>query len=416
MTDPVRPAEPAASVPAGARSNRIWTADFVKISLANSASFGSFNLLLATLPLYVVAIGGSESDVGLIMGVFGLMAVVGRPFVGAALDKFGRKSVLVVAMVGMVVSSLSYMVAFTVLALLFVRALHGISFAGAATTAAAYVGDIVPPRRRAEGVGYYGIFGNVTLALGPWISLQIVNVAGFTVTFAAAAAVAAAGIAISLSLRGLPSAIKPVELRPWFRRLVNPKAFRPALVLLCFGTAFAAQIVFLPIYASQRNLGDVGPYFFAFAVSSIVLRLVTGSLADRRGRGAAVIPGLMFAFVSMIVMSLATDMLLVVIAGTLYGAGFSLVMPALNALVVDVTTPADRGSAMATFTAAVDAGFGLGSFLWGFVIQQIGFQSMYLWGSIVPLLGILAYFLLVYGKMKPVESPPAFAPFAETSR
>ena len=167
MIDPPRTAGPAAGAPNGAPSDRIWTAEFLKISLANAASFTSFNLLLITLPLYIIAIGGSESDVGLMMGVFALTAVVARPFVGAALDRFGRKSVLVVALGRMMVASFSYIAAFSVLVLLFVRALHGVSFAGAATSAAAYVGDIVPSRRRAEGVGYYGIFGNGSVAVAP---------------------------------------------------------------------------------------------------------------------------------------------------------------------------------------------------------------------------------------------------------
>ena len=68
LIDPARTAGRAAGAPNGAPSNRIWTADFLKISLANAASFTSFNLLLITLPLYIIAIGGSESDVGLVMG------------------------------------------------------------------------------------------------------------------------------------------------------------------------------------------------------------------------------------------------------------------------------------------------------------------------------------------------------------
>ena len=229
MIDPVQPTKPAASTLNGAPSKRIWTADFLKISLANAA-IGSFNLLVATLPLYVIAIGGSESDVGLVMGAFGFLAAVARPFVGAALDRFGRKSVLVVAMLGMAIANLSYIAAFSVLMLFSLRSLHGIAFAGTATTALAYAGDIVPPRRRAEGIGYFGVFGNVTLAVAPRISLQIASVAGFPTTFAIAAAVAAAGIIVSLSLRELPAPIKPIESRSWFERLVNPKAFRTAPV------------------------------------------------------------------------------------------------------------------------------------------------------------------------------------------
>ena len=176
------------------------------------------------------------------------------------------------------------------------------------------------------------------------------------------------------------------------------------------------RISFAPLYASERNLGDISPYFTVYAVALILGRLVTGRIADRYGRGAAVMPGLMLAFASMIAMSVATDMVLVIVAAVLFGVAFALVMPALNALVVDVTKSADRGSAMATFTAAMEAGFGGGAFLLGFVIQQVGYESMYRWGSILLLLGIVAYFVFVCRKMSPVDSALAPAPSAEISR
>jgi len=51
--------------------------------------------LLVTLPIYIVQLGGTESEVGLIIGVFTISAVLLRPFIGVGVDVIGRKSILV---------------------------------------------------------------------------------------------------------------------------------------------------------------------------------------------------------------------------------------------------------------------------------------------------------------------------------
>ena len=92
----------------------------------------------------------------------------------------------------------------------------------------------------------------------------------------------------------------------------------------------------------------------------------------------------------MISLSLATDMVLLMVTALMYSLAFALVTPALSALVVDVTTTQTRGSAMATYTAAMDVGIGSGAFLWGFVIQQVGFTVMYQLAAVVAVIGIVA--------------------------
>ena len=403
MKDTLRSGEFATLLADPVQLDRIWTTDFVKICVANFSSFGSFYLLLATLPLYIVTIGGGEAEVGLVMGVFALSSVVARPLTGAALDRFGRKSVLIVTMIGMVIASVSYLAAASVLTLLLIRAWHGVSFGGTTTTTMAYVADIVPHRQRAEGVGYFGMFTNISLAIGPWIALETVRVAGFPAMFAVSAAIAAAGVIVSLTLRELPRSEPSNPTKSWYRRLINTKSLRPSLILLFFAATYSAQVAFLPIYAASQNLGNVGVYFIVYAVALILSRIVSGRIADRFGRGVAVIPGLVLAAISMITLSLATDMVLLIVTAVLYGAAFALVTPALMALVVDVTTPANRGSAVATYSAAMDVGIGGGALLWGVVIQQFGYIPMYQAAAVVPVIGIVAYFLVVRGKMRPID-------------
>jgi MFS family permease len=383
---------------------RIWSADFLRVCLANFGNFGSFYLLLAVLPLYVLAVGGEESQVGLIMGVFALSALGARPVLGTLIDRQGRKPVMFVSLAGMLLASGLYLFAFNPLLLFVVRLLHGVAFAGVSTAAGAYVSEIIPPNRRAESMGYYGMFQNIALAIGPGIGLAVAPLAGFQAVFVVSAIIAAGGLVMALTLRETQRSPggPPVPMR-----LFNRAALRPSLVQLLFAFTYAAQLSFLPVYAVARDLGNAGWYFFLYAVVLVVSRGPAGIVADRLGRGWTIIPGLLLASVSMLTLALATNIVLLLVTAVLFALAMAMVTPAINAMVVDVTAPSERGSALATFTSAMDLGIGAGSLLWGIVAQAFGLSALYQVATVAPLLGLLAYLLVVRNRTRPWTPAPA---------
>src|SRR5660398_224621 len=74
----------------------LWTRDFIFLVAGNLALFMSFYLLLPTLPVYVVEMGGGETAAGLIVGLFSVSAVLIRPAVGWGLDVLGRRLLITV--------------------------------------------------------------------------------------------------------------------------------------------------------------------------------------------------------------------------------------------------------------------------------------------------------------------------------
>lgn len=399
------PPLPAAAPPPGAPPvpESIWTRNFLLVSFANFGNFASFYLLLATLPLYIVSVGGTEAEAGAIMGVFALSALVMRPVIGSLVDRTGRKPLLVLSLAGMAVSSLLYLPATAIWALFLVRVLHGTAFAATSTSASTYMSELLPPRRRAEGVGFYGMFTNLALAIGPWLSLLLAQAAGFPPVFLVSASVATAGVVCALLLAPQHVARPAGPPRAWWRSLYSTAAARPALVLLCFGVAYAAQVSFLPLYAVGQGI-DPGPYFTVYAIALIASRGIAGRVADRFGRSIAIVPGLLLASVAMALIALASNPVGLIVAGLVYALAFALVTPALNAIVVDTTRPAERGSALATFSSAMDIGIALGSFLWGWVVALAGFNLLYVLAALAPLAGLLAYLLVVRRHATPLPA------------
>lgn len=76
------------------QNEKLFTRNFVLTSLSTVAIFTSFYFLLVTLPIYILKLGGSESKISLIIGVFTISAALLRPFIGRELDRRGRKKVL----------------------------------------------------------------------------------------------------------------------------------------------------------------------------------------------------------------------------------------------------------------------------------------------------------------------------------
>ena len=67
----------------------IFTHSFICITVINFLIFFSFQMIFPTLPLYVHELGGSDSVIGFVMGIFTATSLIARPFAGLALDNIG---------------------------------------------------------------------------------------------------------------------------------------------------------------------------------------------------------------------------------------------------------------------------------------------------------------------------------------
>ncbi|KKM09194.1 hypothetical protein SY88_20255 [Clostridiales bacterium PH28_bin88] len=108
-----------------------------------------------------------QYNIGYIIGILSLTAVLVRPLAGFLLDAVGRRKILFFALItfALAVGAYNYV---TGLGLLFsLRALHGISWGFTTTGAGTVAADVFPPARRGEGLGYYGLSNTLAMAVGP---------------------------------------------------------------------------------------------------------------------------------------------------------------------------------------------------------------------------------------------------------
>ncbi|PGZ47177.1 hypothetical protein A6E21_24375 [Bacillus cereus] len=180
---------------------RLWTKLFIQMTFAMLFLFTGFYLLVPTLSLFIKEIGGDESQVGLMMGMFTIAAVEIRPIIGGMLDQYGRRSFTIFGLIFFGLTMYSYNLATTIILLAIVvltlsnglmgvmiaAILYGIGFGSAQPALQAAMLTIVDSSKR--GVANASFFTEFDLGIGLGaILLGVVSqMFGYRILFAGSA-------------------------------------------------------------------------------------------------------------------------------------------------------------------------------------------------------------------------------------
>ncbi|MEW6046147.1 MAG: MFS transporter [Bacillota bacterium] len=381
----------------------LWTRDFILICLANLVVFLGFKMLMPTMPVYVESLGGRKSVQGLVMGVFTLSAVVIRPPVGWLLDTIGRKVALLFGLVVFAISAALYGWVSSIGLLLIIRVIHGFGWGFSTTASGTIAADVVPRTRLAEGMGYFGLASTVAMAVAPALGLFIAGSYGFPLLFGTSAGLALTALGLASLVRehgphgreiGRDSAAvqegrgrSPASRAAFY----EPKAVLPGAVVFLSNMSYGAIVTFLALYARERGIANIGPFFGVFAVVIAFARPLLGAFADRRGFDTVVIPGLIAVAVSMVLLSWARSLATFFLAAVVAGAGFAAVQPSMQALAVRGLPAVRRGAANSTFYIGFDLGIGVGAMLLGVISEFAGYSGMYLAAGLPPAFALAVY-------------------------
>ena len=377
----------------GAADERLWTGPFVLCFATNLCQGTAFNLFLH-LPGYLHDLGANDVQIGLISSLTALAAVALRPPVGRAMDRHGRRPVILWGGALHALATSLYLAVDRIGPLLYgVRVLHGFAEALLFSALFAYAADRVPARRRTEGLALFGVSGMLPISLGGWIGDGLLPRRGFEALFALATALALASFALSFRM---PEARRPVftpGAATGARAALRQRDLRPLWLLgTVFSVALTAFFVFIKRYVDETGIGSVGLFFGAYTGAALALRLFLGWLPDRVGPKRVLAPALLALCVGFAVMAAAGSERSLVAAGLLCGFGHGFTFPILFGLVVTRTPDENRGTTLALFTALFDLGVLVGGPLFGLVIERLGFSAMFASAGAGLALGTLAFF------------------------
>lgn len=382
----------------------LLTRAFLLASLSHFLHALAFNLYLH-LSGFLKRLGGSELTIGLIFSVTGAVAILSRPLLGRIMDERGpRVIILAGGLVHVIVCSLYISVGSIGPWVTAVRIAHGIADAMLFTSLFAYASEVVPASRRFEGIALFGVSGMLPISIGSVLGDLILrragegNLAGYKHVFATSAVLSGAAFLLSLPLRAPARATGGEPRRGMLEAFRQPDLVPLWVAGTVFATCIAAPFTFLATFVMTEKVGSAGLFFSCYSIAAIALRLVAGKLPQRVGPKAVLFPAMVAVGLGLVLLVTARTPLIMGVAGVVAGLGHGFTFPVLLGLLVTRARAAERGAALAIFTALFDAGTMLGGPLFGKVAEGAGYRSMFGTAAVMMLAGTAVFWLLDRGR------------------
>ncbi len=353
--------------------------------------FGGFYALLVPLPRYLAGIGLPDWQIGLILGAFGVASVLGRPLAGIGVDQFGSRPVLMVGAVALIVGAVGVPLLVSPVLLGILRLLQTVGYVAFTTAGTALVIQLTPEQRRGRQMAIFGAAANTAITLSPAVTSLLLDYAPLEYGFFAASALALLAGLLAMSVR-LPGRGAQSSAAMYSPRSVAATLWPAMLTAFVFGAGFAAFFLFAPILSERRGMPSGLPYT-VYGISIIVTRVVGSRWLDRVGTGATLALAATLIVAGLLVAGFASTPLWLGVASVLAAAGGGLFHPALIVHHARLL-PGAPGQSTAAFYLGFDLGIGLGSWLFGAVLDLAGLTWLYITGAALivltlPLTGLL---------------------------
>ena len=360
------------------------------LALVFASSFGfstSFYLMLSVVPLYAVSVGAGGAAAGLATGALMFSTVAAELLTPLLVSRFGYRAAFAAGLVLLGMPAFVLGVVPNVAGILTVCLVRGFGLGIVLVVAGALVAELVPPRRRGEGLGLYGVGVGVpfvvALPLGVWLAGKV----GYAPAFFTGGLAALAGLA---TIPGLPSgtsrAGRPVGVLASLR---NPTLRGPLAVFSVVAMAAGVVVTFVPLAVTGASGDLAAAALLAQASAATVSRWWAGRLGDRLGAATLLVPAAVASAVGVLAPAFARNPAVVLAGMAVFGAGWGVSQNATLALMLDRVAPSGFGAASALWYVAYDAGMGLGAFGFGVMASSTGYPLAFALAALIVLAAIV---------------------------
>ena len=406
--------------------SRVLTLAFARMADALGNSF-----LIIVLPLYIasgqVSLAGivgqqvfgftlqTETLIGLVLSLFGLLNSFGQPFTGRLSDRTGRRRVFVLTgLVLFAIGSAAYPFLSSYWTVLAARAFQGLGAAFTIPATVALVNDYAASD--AERGGNFGVFNTFRLigfGFGPIIAGVVITgglaasdvvtyrLAGTAVSgFTAAFAVAVLGAVVSFVLVWALIEDPPFEAdagKNLSIAVLDPEGRGlDSVFVLGVGTFMMATTIalFATLEGPIRMRLDESTLFFsvqfaAVVIANVVFQVPIGRASDRFGRRPFIVAGFVVLAPSVFVQGLVADPWLMLLARFVQGIAVALVFAPSLALAGDLAGTRGSGTTLSVLTMAFGLGVAVGPLASGLLYNFGSFSTPFTAGAVLAFLALV---------------------------
>ena len=357
---------------------KLWNTNYLRVMTVNFMMYFAFYLLTPLLPIYLSeqfhAPGGM---IGVVLSGYVVAEIVARLFSGFIVDSFDRRTVLLWSVALFAAFFAGYPIASTLLMFAIVRTLHGLPFGVVTVANSTAAIDVLPSSRRNEGLGFYGLSNNLSMAIAPSAGVYIYKyVSNFAVLFWLSFAIAVAAMTVAATVK-LPKREKVASKRP-----------------LSLDRFFLTRAWLMSI--------NIAMFAFSWGLLSTYVALSAGLMASRfQGAGALrkgrlthnAAEGMCISLLAYLIFVAFRSPVAYYTSALLLGLGNGHMYPAFLNMFVATARHNQRGTANSSILVSWGVGMGIGIFCGGWVSDLWGYNAAFWMNFFVNAAGVVLFFL-----------------------
>jgi MFS family permease len=375
--------------------DRLFTPRFFVMCGFTFTVFLSAFQLLPTAPFRIQELGGSTFASGLFLGLLTYASATSAPLTGAIADRFGQRRTLLIASVVILLCAAGYGMTTRYTVMLALVVVHGVFWSALLSASAAYLTNLLPDQRRAEGISYWGLSSVAAIAVAPPLAFWIMQHGGWQWICLSCGALNLLMGVIAWTLP--PDARHEHQLMLPFgapRRFIEWRVLLLSVTLFMYSFGYGAITSFSAMFADALGISPKSIYLTLLAVVILLTRPLSGPLADRVGYRRVFMPCLALIAAGLALLASASSLAWLVVSAIVFGVGFGTAYPVFVAYVMRDVHAARRGAAFGAILAAFDTGIGTGSSSVGWLIERFGFSTAF---GVAAMLSAIAlpYFVVV---------------------
>jgi predicted MFS family arabinose efflux permease len=279
------------------------------VALGTFATGTESFMIAALLPGLASDLSVTLTAAGQLVTAFALTYAVSSPALSALTAGVGRRNLLLISMTAFALANFFGSTAIDFWQLLAARILLAAAAGLYVPSASALAGAIVAPERRGTALAIVNGGTSIAVALGVPLGALVGHTLGWRMTFVGVgimASIAVAGLFFGIP-RGIDKGMSAPSIRERLAVIRQVPVLMGFLVTMLWATgAYTVYTYFTPYFTTVTRIDGayVGIAFFVWGVSAVIGLFLGGTLSDRFGPRAVMVPA--FAFLTLSFVGLST--------------------------------------------------------------------------------------------------------------